>query len=80
MNGDCLKFRVWDDESKQYDTGGLKIKQDGWLCVYHDDVMYNPNDPAEGYTVEHCTGLKDKMANPSTKAILCSTTTTSVEL
>ena len=52
---DRFKFRVWDEESKQYDIGNLKWTQDGFLCLYHNGIMYD-----EGYTVEQCTGLKDK--------------------
>ena len=58
MNTDRFKFRVWSKVNNRYEDDHLKLTQDGYLRVFHDGYKYDPED--EGYTIEQCTGLKDR--------------------
>lgn len=69
MNTDRFKFRVWDHKEHQYfnDPGAASINEDGILLVEHwdrrDGCFYSlgPEDYGKDrYTIEQCTGLKDK--------------------
>ena len=69
---DRFKFRVWDNEFKEFiknDENRMELRPDGSLIVEYDpqcddgyssmqyiDITKKP----ERYTIERCTGLKDK--------------------
>lgn len=70
MNGDCLKFRVWDKKNSEYVPEGKScdvhcfLWRDGTLdCgISYDDGFAGGIDwvKTEDATIEHCTGKKDK--------------------
>lgn len=64
MNKDRFKFRVWDNTKNQYVDDSeveLLLSGDGVLLFgnWHGDVHFAEGD----YTIEQCTGLKDKNGN-----------------
>jgi len=56
MTSDRFKFRVWNEEAKQYNLSEYFIIPDGDLIeeIGGEDVL------DEGDVIEQCTGLKDK--------------------
>lgn len=52
-------FRVWDNINKRYDTDLSLIDKDGDLC-YQDGHKYCNGEHSEDFTIEQCTGVKDK--------------------
>ena len=54
-----FKFRVWDNINKRYDNNLTLIDKDGDLC-YQDGAKYCNGEHPEDFTIEQCTGLKDK--------------------
>ena len=59
MNNDRFKFRVWDNINKRYDKSLDLIDKDGDLC-YQDGGKYCNGEHPDDFTIEQCTGLKDK--------------------
>ena len=52
MSNDRFKFRVWDNEEKEYlQEGALLDSRTGNIAGYFDGDIF---------TIEQCTGLKDK--------------------
>lgn len=52
MNTDRFKFRVWDNENKFYlEPGSLLYDRTGKISGWYSKYIY---------TVEQCTGVKDK--------------------
>lgn len=49
------KYRVWDEEMKEYVSSLVFINHHGEVCLIKNGCFY-PNKT----TKEHCTGLKDK--------------------
>lgn len=63
MSSNRLKFRVWDDKTKQYlNTTDLYLDSNGDLCVQRlfcgRNEMFHDVDHGTNI-VEQCTGLKD---------------------
>lgn len=64
MMNDRFKFRVWDNDKRKYDENKL----DYFICCYegvvyesHASVFDDLTESKKGhYTLEQCTGLKDK--------------------
>lgn len=56
---DRFKFRVWDNINKRYEKDLPLIDKDGDLC-YQDGHKYCNGEHPEDFTIEQCTGLKDK--------------------
>lgn len=59
MSSDRFKFRAWDNINKRYDTDMTMLDRDGDLC-YQDCCKYCNGEHPEDFTIEQCTGLKDK--------------------
>lgn len=52
MSNDRFKFRVWDNEEKEYlQEGALLDSRTGNIAGYFSD---------NNFTIEQCTGLRDK--------------------
>lgn len=56
---DRFKFRVWDNINKRYEKDLTLIDKDGDLC-YQDGEKYCNGEYPEDFTIEQCTGLRDK--------------------
>lgn len=66
MNTDRLRFRIWDNELKEYveysahDSVRMCLHPDGDMgYLYHDEEIRKISQE-ESYVVEQCTGLKDR--------------------
>jgi uncharacterized phage protein (TIGR01671 family) len=59
MSNDRFKFRVWDNINKRYEKDLSLIDKDGDLC-YQDGGKYCNGEHPEDFTIEQCTGMKDK--------------------
>jgi hypothetical protein len=63
MNNDRFKFRVWDNRQKCYqqkNADRCELSPNGELnCVFFEEGIA-PNYKVIDFTVEFCTGLKDK--------------------
>lgn len=59
MRNDRFKLRVWDNINKRYEKDLTLIDKDGDLC-YQDGHKYCNGEHPEDFTIEQCTGLKDK--------------------
>jgi uncharacterized phage protein (TIGR01671 family) len=59
MNTDRFRFRCWDNINKRYDKDLSLIDKDGDLC-YQDGAKYCNGQHPEDFTIEQCTGLKDR--------------------
>ena len=55
---DRLKFRVWCDQTKRYNSDGMFLLSNGML--YENVGEYADDLVAIEATVEQCTGLKDR--------------------
>jgi uncharacterized phage protein (TIGR01671 family) len=56
---DRFKFRVWDNVNKRYEKDLPLLDKDGDLC-YQDGHKYCNGEHPEDFTIEQCTGLKDR--------------------
>jgi uncharacterized phage protein (TIGR01671 family) len=54
-----FKFRVWDNINKRYENDLPLIDKDGDLC-YQNGHKYCNGEYPEDFTIEQCTGAKDK--------------------
>ena len=59
MNTDRIKFRVCDNINKRYEKDLPLLDKDGDLC-YQDGHKYCNGEHPEDFTIEQCTGLRDK--------------------
>ena len=59
MSDNRFKFRVWDNINKRYEKDLTLLDKDGDLC-YQDGHKYCNGEHPEDFTIEQCTGLKDK--------------------
>lgn len=57
-NREIDKYRVWDEETKEYVSSRVFINHHGEACLIKNGCFY-PHKT----TKEHCTGLKDKNCN-----------------
>lgn len=56
---DRHKFRVWDNLNKRYDKDMHHVRADGVIC-YDDGHPYCNGEHQDDFTIEQCTGLRDK--------------------
>lgn len=56
---DRFRFRVFDNINKRYEKDLTMIDKDGDIC-YQDGGKYCNGEHPEDFTIEQCTGLKDK--------------------
>lgn len=54
MNGDSLRYRVWDEEDKKYVSEIVFINHHGQVCFIKNGALYRHK-----CTIERCTGIKD---------------------
>ena len=54
-----FSFRVWDNINKRYEKDLTMIDKDGDIC-YQDGGKYCNGEHQEDFTIEQCTGLRDK--------------------
>lgn len=59
MNTDRFKFRVYDNVNKRYVPYRMLIDNEGYIC-FEDGRWYCNGEHQEDFTIEQCTGLKDK--------------------
>lgn len=65
MNGDRLKFRIWDEYYNKYlnARSDIAITQDGRLMIETLDGLDEIDPSGETFVVEQCTGIKDATGN-----------------